>query len=56
MKFSGNVDHGPVSYGGDLNYFLDPGIFKGFFIIALITSIGGVGSWWRFINHSFGEF
>ena len=35
MKFSGNVDNGTrkcqLDFGGDRDFHLDPGIFKGFF-------------------------
>ena len=37
---------------GNLGHCLDSGIFKGifFFIISLITTIGGVLSWWRYAH------
>ena len=33
---------------GDWNHHLDPGFFKEFFNIALISNIGGAGLWQRY--------
>ena len=36
-----------VIYGGDPDHCLGPGIFSGFFIIAIISNIAGVRPWHR---------
>ena len=52
INFSGNVNNGRrnrvIRFGDDPGYCLDPGIFKGFFIIALTINIAGVVPWWRY--------
>ena len=51
MKFSENIDNSSRNRGlhfcDDSDNYLDPGIFKEFFINALINYIGGVGHWSR---------
>ena len=52
MKLPGNVDNGSanrfLNFGGDPYHYLDQGIFnRGFFNVALISNIGGVGPWLR---------
>ena len=35
-----------IKFSGDPEHNLDLGILTDFFIIALISNIGGIGNWW----------
>ena len=53
MRFTENVRNGTrnrlFNFGGNLDQCLYPGIFKGYFISALIGNIGSVGPWQRYV-------
>ena len=38
-----------IKFLNDLDYLLDSGFLNRFLIIALISNIGGIDTWWRFL-------